>query len=151
MHITGTISSVLSLKPNPNLVWTISPDATVFQAIEMLAEKNVGALLVMEGEKLIGILSERDYTRKIALLGRSSKETRVRDIISTNLITVTPQHTVEECMRLMTEHKVRHLPVVENGKVVGIVSIGDLVNWIIKAQNHIIQQMENYIHGRYIA
>ncbi|MGC8887977.1 MAG: CBS domain-containing protein [Verrucomicrobiia bacterium] len=151
MHLTGTISSVLSLKKAPDIIWTISPEATVFEAIKMLSDKNIGALLVMEGEKLVGILSERDYTRKVALLGRSSKETRVRDIISTNLITVTPQHTVEECMRLMTEHKVRHLPVVENQKVVGIVSIGDLVNWIIKAQNHIIQQMENYIQGRYIA
>ncbi|MGC8829880.1 MAG: CBS domain-containing protein [Verrucomicrobiia bacterium] len=151
MHLTGTISSVLSLKKDPDIIWTISPEATVFEAIKMLSDKNIGALLVMEGEKLVGILSERDYTRKVALLGRSSKETRVRDIISTNLITVTPQHTVEECMRLMTEHKVRHLPVVENQKVVGIVSIGDLVNWIIKAQNHIIQQMENYIQGRYIA
>ncbi|MGC9037054.1 MAG: CBS domain-containing protein [Verrucomicrobiia bacterium] len=151
MHLTGTISSVLSLKKDPDIIWTISPEATVFEAIKMLSDKNIGALLVMEGEKLVGILSERDYTRKVVLLGRSSKETRVRDIISTNLITVTPQHTVEECMRLMTEHKVRHLPVVENQKVVGIVSIGDLVNWIIKAQNHIIQQMENYIQGRYIA
>ncbi len=151
MYITGTISSVLSLKKDTHLVWSISPDATVFEAIKMLAEKNVGALLVMEGDKLVGIISERDYTRKVALLGRVSRETFVRDIISTNVITVTPQHTVEECMRLMTEHKIRHLPVVENGKVVGIVSIGDLVNWIINAQNHIIQQMENYIQGKYIS
>ncbi|MGC8742846.1 MAG: CBS domain-containing protein [Verrucomicrobiia bacterium] len=151
MHLTGTISSVLSLKQSPNLVWTISPDATVFEAIKLLSDKNVGALLVMEGDKLVGIISERDYTRKVALLGRSSKETRVREIISTTLITVSPHQTVEECMRLMTEHRVRHLPVVENGKVVGIISIGDLVNWIIKAQSHIIQQMENYIQGRYIA
>ncbi len=151
MEITGTISSVLSLKPNPGIVWSISPDETVFRAIELLAEKNVGALLVMEGEKLLGILSERDYTRKVALHGKNSKETLVGEIISTNIITVTPQHSVEECMRVMIEHKVRHLPVFENEKVVGIVSINDLVNWIIKAQNHIIQQMEDYIHGRYIA
>ncbi|HON06806.1 MAG TPA: CBS domain-containing protein [Verrucomicrobiota bacterium] len=151
MEITGTISSVLSLKPNPGVVWSISPDETVFRAIELLSEKNVGALPVVEGEKIIGMLSERDYTRKVALHGKNSKETLVREIISTNVITVTPQHSVEECLRLMTEHKIRHLPVIEDGKLIGIVSIGDLVNWIIKAQNHIIQQMEDYIHGRYIA
>lgn len=151
MHIAGNVSSVLSLKQNPGEVYTISPDATVFEAIAKMAEKNVGALVVTDGDKVIGMLSERDYTRKVALKGRVSRETPVRDIISTNVITVSPHHSIEECMRLMTEHRIRHLPVMDGNKLVGIISIGDLVNWIIKAQERVIKQLENYIHGNYIA
>jgi len=102
---------------------------------------------VMAGDELVGIITERDYTRKVALQGRSSKETRVREIIPAKLLTVTPTYSVEDCMRLMTEHRVRHLPVLEDGKVTGIVSIGDLVNWIISAQDAAIEQMERYIAG----
>jgi len=149
MHIPGTIQSVLNLKQNPSLVYTVRPDATVFEALQILAEKNIGALLVMEGDKPVGIFSERDYARKCILLGKYSKDTLVKDIISTNLITVSPDESVEEAMRLMTEHRVRHLPVIKDGKVVGLVSIGDLVNYIIKTQDQIIKQMENYIHGTY--
>jgi CBS domain-containing protein len=149
MHIPGTIQSVLNLKQNPSLVYTVRPDATVFEALQILAEKNIGALLVMEGDKPVGIFSERDYARKCILLGKYSKDTFVKDIISTNLITVSPDESVEEAMRLMTEHRVRHLPVIKDGKVVGLVSIGDLVNYIIKTQDQIIKQMENYIHGTY--
>jgi CBS domain-containing protein len=149
MHIPGTIQSVLNLKQNPSLVYTVRPDATVFEALQILAEKNIGALLVMEGDKPVGIFSERDYARKCILLGKYSKDTFVKDIISTKLITVSPDESVEEAMRLMTEHRVRHLPVIKDGKVVGLVSIGDLVNYIIKTQDQIIKQMENYIHGTY--
>ena len=108
--------------------------STVFDAIKLMAEKNIGALLVLSRDRLVGIFTERDYTRKMALMGKTSKDTRVREVLSGNVICVPPGDSVEECMRLMTEHRVRHLPVVEGGKVLGIVSIGDLVNWIISAQ-----------------
>jgi len=128
-------------------VWSIAPEATVFEAIKLMAEKNIGSLLVMSGGKLLGVFTERDYSRKIALQGKSSKDTRVREIISTQVVSVTPQHSIEDCMKLMTENRVRHLPVMEGEKVVGLVSIGDLVNWIISAQNATIAQMEQYIAG----
>lgn len=147
IQCTGTIRDVLKHKGHQ--VWTIAPDATVFEAIEKLAEKNVGALLVMEGDRLVGIFSERDYTRKVALRGRSSKDTRVREILSDRVICVTPEHSVEDGLRLMTEHRIRHLPVVENQKVVGIVSIGDLVNWVINQQSATIRHLETYITGGY--
>jgi CBS domain-containing protein len=128
-------------------LWSITPELTVFEAIKLMAEKNIGALLVISGGKLVGVVTERDYTRKIALQGRKSKETPVAEILSSRIVSVTPQHTVEECMKLMTEHRVRHLPVLENEKVTGIVSIGDLVNWTISAQDAAIAQMEQYIAG----
>ena len=131
-------------------IWSIDPGQTVFEAIKLMAHKNIGALLVMSGEKLVGVLSERDYTRKIALRGKSSKDTLVREIISTPVISVTPNHSIEECMRLMTDHRIRHLPVLDGEKVVGVVSIGDLVNWIISTQNATIRQMEEYISGGYL-
>ncbi len=112
-----------------------------------MAEKNIGALLVLSGGKLTGVFTERDYTRKVALHGKNSKETRVWEIIPKEIITVTPDDSVEECMRLMTEHRVRHLPVMEATNVIGIISIGDLVNWIISTQNAHIEQMEQYIAG----
>ena len=147
MKITGNISTVLNRKGGG--VWSIPPDATVFEAIQMMADKNVGALLVMAGPKLAGLITERDYTRNIALKGKSSRETKVREIISSQLVTVTPEHNVEECMRLMTEHRVRHLPVLQNEMVIGVVSIGDLVNWTISAQSVALEQMEHYITGVY--
>jgi len=128
-------------------LWSITPELTVFEAIKLMAEKNIGALLVVSGGKLVGVVTERDYTRKIALQGKKSKETPVAEILSSRIVSVTPQHTVEECMKLMTEHRVRHLPVQENEKVTGIVSIGDLVNWTISAQDAAIAQMEQYIAG----
>lgn len=126
-------------------VWHISPETTVFDAIQLMADKNIGALLVMSQSRLAGIFTERDYTRKIALAGKTSKQTLVKEIISPEVLTVAPDETVEECMRLMTEHRIRHLPVLQGDEVVGIVSIGDLVNWIISAQNAAIAQMESYI------
>ena len=147
MKISLPISTLLHHKGPAT--WSIAPEATVFDAIKLMADKNIGALLVMSGDRLVGVVTERDYTRKVALQGKSSKEMRVREIISPEVVTVGPQQTVEECMRLMTEHRVRHLPVVENGKVLGIVSIGDLVNWTISTQKATIDQMTHYITGGY--
>jgi CBS domain-containing protein len=145
MNPNATINEILEQKGRQT--WCISPDARVYDAIQLMADKNVGALLVTESDKLVGIISERDYTRKIALRGKSSKETPVRDILSGQVIHVGPDHTVEECLRLMTDHRIRHLPVLENGKISGVVSIGDLVNWIISAQSSTIQQLQTYISG----
>lgn len=146
MKIAYPISSVLHQKSSA--VWTVSPEVTVYDAIKLMADKNVGALVVQGKDgRLAGVISERDYTRKIALQGKSSKETRVHEIVSANVITVTADDTVEDCMRLMTENRVRHLPVVEGPRIVGIVSIGDLVNWIISTQDATIEQMERYIAG----
>jgi CBS domain-containing protein len=145
MKTAYPISSLLHHKASP--VWSVSPDTTVFDAIKLMAEKNIGALPVLADGKLLGIFTERDYTRKVALAGKSSRETRVREIIAPELVTVAPNDSVEECMRLMTEKRVRHLPVLEGDKVVGIISIGDLVNWIISTQNAAIEQMERYIAG----
>jgi CBS domain-containing protein len=149
MNISGTVGTVLNRKGHQ--VYSISPEATVFEAIQLMADKNVGALLVLSGENgenLLGLISERDYARKVALKGRSSQETKVREIISTPAISVTPAQSIEECMRLMTSHCVRHLPVIEGDKLAGVVSIGDLVNWTISVQGAMIEQLENYIAGR---
>jgi CBS domain-containing protein len=139
------VSSLLHHKGSA--VWHIAPEATVFDAIKLMAEKNVGALPVMSQGALVGIFTERDYTRKIALMGKTSRDTRVSEVLSDELICVTTNDSIEECMRLMTEHRIRHLPVVENKKLLGIISIGDLVNWIISAQDATIAQMERYIAG----
>ena len=145
MKFSIPISSLLHHKGKK--LWSIPPNATVFEAIKLMAEKNIGALLVLSDGKLVGLFSERDYARKIALQGKSSKETRVREIFTGVVITVKPHDSVEDCMKLMTEHRVRHLPVVDKGNVVGLVSIGDLVNWTISAQDAAITQMEQYIAG----
>jgi CBS domain-containing protein len=145
MKSSVPISSLLHHK-SPAL-WSIPPDATVFDAIKLMADKNIGALLVLSDGKLMGLFTERDYARKIVLHGKSSKETRVREIFTGVTITVKPHDSVEDCMKLMTEHRVRHLPVLDGQKVVGIVSIGDLVNWTISAQDAQIAQMEQYIAG----
>jgi CBS domain-containing protein len=150
MNLPGTVSEILGHK-RPE-VWSVAPDATVLQAIQMMADKNVGALPVVEGGRLVGIISERDYTRKVALKGRSSRETPVRDIITRDLAVAAPDDTVVECMRVMTDRKVRHLPVLDQGdKLIGIVSIGDLVNWIISTQTAAIDQLQKYITGEYPA
>jgi CBS domain-containing protein len=128
-------------------IWTIEPDATVFQAIEMMADKNIGALPVVNGRRLLGILTERDYTRKVILKGKSSKNTSVSDIMSKKPIVADSNDTVGDCMRLMTEKHVRHLPILKDGELQGIVSIGDVVKWIISAQTATIDQLTKYIYG----
>lgn len=145
MAIIGTVGAILAHKGHD--VFSVNPSVTVFEAIQLMADRGIGAVLVMKDDKLIGILSERDYTRKVILKGKSSKQTPVSEIMSTTLTIVTPDHTVEECMALMTEKRVRHLPVMEHDKVVGIVSIGNLVNWIISSQKSAIDQLQNYITG----
>jgi CBS domain-containing protein len=145
MKTSIPVSSLLHHKGST--VWHVPPEATVFEAIKLMADKNIGALLVMSHDRLIGIFTERDYTRKIALMGKTSRDTRVAEVLSGKVTCVTPNDSVEDCMRLMTDLRVRHLPVVEGEKVLGIISIGDLVNWIISAQNSAIEQMEQYIAG----
>ena len=137
------------MKEKSRTVYSVSPEATIYEALVIMADKGIGALLVMEGETLVGIFSERDYARRVILAGRSSREMKVREIMSSEVLTVGPQITVDECMQHMTDRRFRHLPVVEGGKVVGIVSIGDLVNWIIKAQERTIHDLEDYISGEY--
>jgi len=145
MKTSYPVSSILHQKSSA--LWSVGPQATVFDAIKLMADKNIGALPVISGGSLVGIFTERDYTRKIALAGKSSKDTQVWEIISKEVLTAAPDETVEECMRLMTEHRIRHLPVIQNRELVGMISIGDLVNWIISAQNAAIEQMEQYIAG----
>jgi len=139
----------LVLREKGQNVWSVSPDACVYDAIEMMAEKYVGALLVVSEGNLVGVVSERDYARKVILQGKSSKQTLVREIMTSPAIFVTPDQTVEDSMRIMTDKHIRHLPVVENGKIVGVVSIGDLVKWMISAQQQTISQLHNYITNQY--
>ena len=145
MKTNHPISSLLHAKSAA--LWSVAPETTVFEAIQLMADKNIGALLVMADGRLHGIFTERDYTRKVALQGKTSKDTRVREILTANIRTVALDESVEECMRLMTENRVRHLPVLQGENVLGIVSIGDLVNWIISTQNAEIEQLEHYIAG----
>jgi CBS domain-containing protein len=147
MDVGGTIDVILGQKNRE--VFSINPDATVFDAVEMMANKNVGALLVMQGEQLVGIVSERDYTRKVMLRGKRSRETKVSEIMSSDLTVARPNEPVEQCLRFMTEKRVRHLPVMEGDKVRGVISIGDLVKWIISAQSATIAHLESYIAGGY--
>jgi CBS domain-containing protein len=150
MKVTDTIATVLKNKAI-NTILSISPDQTVYEALEIMARHDVGALLVLSDSRLVGILSERDYARKGILIGHASKETRVQEIMTSPVTFVAPQQTVDECMTIMTQHHFRHLPVVQNDAVIGLVSIGDLVKWTISGQAHAIEALEGYITGAYPA
>ncbi len=130
-------------------VWWVAPETTVFDALQLMAKKKVGALLVLEEDSLVGVFSERDYARKVTLKGKSSKDTPVRDIMSTKIVCVTPNQSTEECMSLMTEKRVRHLPVMDGEKLIGIISIGDVVKAVIADREDIIEQLEHYITGTF--
>ena len=149
-EISGNVSGILAQK-KASTVWSIGPNAMVFDAIRLMDEKNVGALPVVDNRTLVGIVSERDYTRKVILQGKSSKETAVSEIMTKQLLTVNPGDSIPECMQIMTEKRVRHLPVLEGGNLVGILSIGDVVKWLISAQTSTIENLERYITGDYPA
>jgi CBS domain-containing protein len=137
----------LYLQRKGNKIWSTRPDATVFEALQLMAEKDIGALLVFDSGGLVGIFSERDYARKVILQGKSSRETLVRDIMTPQVICVRPENTIEECMAVMTEKRIRHLPVMDAGQVLGVISIGDAVKSIISEQEFVIEQLTNYITG----
>lgn len=147
MEIQGTVRDIVQSKHQT--IWTTTPDATVYEAIGLMGEHNIGALVVMEDDRVAGVLSERDYSRKVVLKGRTSRDTRVAEILSRPAITVESGAGVERCMQLMTQHRIRHLPVVDHGRLVGLVSMGDIVSWMLQTQRHLIAQLHGYIAGDY--
>ncbi len=146
MEVAGSISDVLKQKGSED-VWWVEPNATVFDAIKMMSERHVGALLVMSDGKLAGLISERDYARRVDLEGKSSERTQVMEIMTSPVVFVAPDRSVGECMRIMTDSRIRHLPIVENDRVLGVVSIGDLVKWVISQQADTIRHLTSYITG----
>lgn len=145
MDVAGNVSAILGHKPRE--IFSVAPEATVYDAVKLMADRNVGALLVLENGKLVGLISERDYSRKIMLKGKRSRETRVNEIMSTQLSVISPNEPVGACLRLMTDKRIRHLPVLDGDKVVGVISIGDLVKHVIDCQSAAIEHLETYIHG----
>lgn len=148
MEINASIASILQQKAHA-AIQAVAPDTLVYDAIKLMADRNIGCVLVMQGDLLLGIVSERDYTRKVVLQGRSSKTTTVREIMTADVICVTPKHGVEETLRIVTENRVRHLPVMDDGRVTGLISIGDLVKWVMNAQRSALNQLEAYVAGGY--
>ena len=146
-RISGAVGTILKRKGGE--VWSVGPEQTVYEAVEMMADKGVGALLVISDGKLAGIISERDYARKVILQGRSSRTTVIREIMTSPVISVSPKDAVDECMALMTRNRIRHLPIMENERVIGIVSIGDLVKWLVSEQEETIEHLHNYISAKY--
>lgn len=142
----NTVRHILQIKGTD--IWTIGPEETVFEALRTMAKKDVGALVVMENDHMVGIISERDYARKVILQGRSSRDTKVREIMTSNVHTVHPDQTVEECMELMTRYRVRHLPVIENDRLIGVISIGDVLYNIIQRQRQLISKLEDKVMGK---
>ena len=141
----GKVSNILRTKSS--VIFSVTPETFVYNALELMFEKNVSGVVVMENDELVGIFTERDYARKVILQGKASKETLISEIMTGDLVTVSPDTTIDDCMRLMTNRFIRHLPVVDNGKLVGIISIGDVVRFIIDEQKFIIENMEHYITG----
>jgi CBS domain-containing protein len=148
MNVGGTIEGIIGGKRE---VFSISPEATVYDAVSLMAEKNIGALLVVKDGELVGVISERDYTRKVMLRGKRSRETKVSEIMSTNLTTVEPKESVDHCLQFMTDKRIRHLPVVKDGAICGVISIGDLVKHVISVQSATLDHLERYISGGYSA
>ena len=148
MHVRRTVRQLLNEKGYA--VWSVHPDATVFEALEEMADKNVGSLVVVDGDEVVGIFSERDYARKVILHGHASKDLKVRAIMTERLVTVGPEQTLNDCMHLMTQHRVRHLPVLEDGRQLGVISIGDVVKAVMTEQEFLIDQLQSYIGGQSI-
>ena len=143
----GKVRNILHNKGN--VIFSVEPTEMVYRAIELMCEKNIGGLLIVENGKLVGIFTERDYARKLILKGKSSKDTQIKDLMTSNLVTVTPDTSIDDCMRVMTGRKIRHLPVLDKGELVGIISIGDVVHFVIEEQKSIIEHLEHYITGHH--